>query len=160
MSRDELLAVGFSSVGEGATVSRLARFYAIEGTLGAAVRIDDFAILTGMLTIEDGAHISPFCFIGGTGGRVTMKRNSGIAAGTVVYTKSEDYKKPGLGTKVVGDVTIGEDVAIGSHCTLMPGTSIGDGAKVGAHAVISGEVAAHTLNVSRAVGIIPVGRAG
>lgn len=39
-----------------------------------------------------------------------------------------------------GPVEIGNDVWIGSHCVVLGGTKIGDGAVVGANSVVSGEI--------------------
>lgn len=39
-----------------------------------------------------------------------------------------------------GDTVVGNDVWIGTHATIMPGVAIGDGAIVGAHAVVATDV--------------------
>ena len=44
-SNEELINLGFLSVGENNKISRLSKFYAIKGsTLGDNVRIDDFCL--------------------------------------------------------------------------------------------------------------------
>lgn len=155
-SIEELLALGFTSVGANTRVSLHAVFHSVTGKLGDGVRIDDFAVLTGNLNLADGAHVSTHCFVGGSGALVSFGAGSGIAAGTAVYTKSEDYSQTTLGSKIVGPVTLEAGVAIGSHCTIMPNSTIGAGAKIGANAVVNGFVRPHTINVSRAASLITV----
>lgn len=45
------------------------------------------------------------------------------------------------------DVVIGNDVWIGTRAVLMPGTTIGDGAIIGAHAVVRGDIPAMSVAV-------------
>lgn len=44
-----------------------------------------------------------------------------------------------------GDMVIGNDVWIGCEATLMPGVKVGNGAIVGAHAVVTHDVAPYTI---------------
>ena len=44
-----------------------------------------------------------------------------------------------------GDITIGNDVWIGGHSTILPGVSIGDGAVVAAGAVVTKDVEPNTI---------------
>lgn len=44
-----------------------------------------------------------------------------------------------------GDTIIGNDVWFGRNCTILPGTRIGDGCIVAAHAVVSGEFPPYSL---------------
>ena len=156
LRREELLELGFVAIGRHTMVSRRAVFHVVTGTLGDNVRIDDFAVLTGEIHLDAAAHVSTHCFLGGTGAPISFGRESGVAAGTAIYTKSEDYSKPTLGTKVVGAVVLEDMVAVGSHCTIMPGTRIGTGAKVGANAVIGGTVRPYTINVSRSASLVTI----
>lgn len=153
---EELLAFGFETVGCNPMVSRNVIFHVLSGHLGDRVRIDDFAVITGEVLLSDDAHVSTHCFLGGTGAPIRFGKRSGVGAGTVIYTKSEDYTQPTLGAKVTGPVSLQDSVAVGSHCTIMPNSIIGEGAKVGAHALVSGPVRAHTISVSRAASLLTV----
>ena len=44
-----------------------------------------------------------------------------------------------------GDTVVGNDVWIGQHVTVLPGTKIGDGAIIGANSVVSGEIPPYTV---------------
>lgn len=55
-SEEELRALGFKSIGKGCRISRKACFYGVESmSVGDNVRIDDFCILSGSITL--GSHI-------------------------------------------------------------------------------------------------------
>lgn len=47
--------------------------------------------------------------------------------------------------RIKGDTIVGNDVWIGRRATIMPGVRIGDGAVIGAEAVVTNEVAPYTI---------------
>ncbi|MGH6678845.1 MAG: acyltransferase [Bradyrhizobium sp.] len=156
---DELMALGCTAVGNCVSVSRLARFYGYEGTLGHRVRIDDFTIIKGRVDIGSFVHVSAFCLLGGTGGRLMFGDFSTTAAYVGIYTASDDYASPLLTNSVVpvdlkrgiaGDVTIGRSVVIGSHCVVLPGAVVEDYATVGALCIVNGILARGSVNVTAA----------
>lgn len=140
-SVEELRKFGFSSVSRSCRVSRLTRFHACSGRIGVDVRIDDYVILTGEIILEDQVHISPFCFLNGTGGGISMGKNSGIGSHSVVLTKSDDYSQVGIQRqKVKGPVNIGTNAVLGTNVIILPNLNIGEGASVGARCVIGSSV--------------------
>ena len=158
-SREELLELGFSKVGADVVVSRDVRFFAIEGSLGDRVRIDTYSIITGHVVLGDDVHIAPLTFLSATGGRITMKNGSGTGPHVAILTRSDDYTAADLddGAKVESDITVGTNAIIGSGCKLLPGAHIGDNASLGSNCVISGEVAAGDMVVSRGASTITMG---
>ncbi|QEL56622.1 acyltransferase [Chromobacterium paludis] len=154
LSREQLLALGFSSVGHNVKVSHRAVFHAISGSLGDGARIDDFAVLTGHVEVGAGAHISPFCFLGGTGGRIVMGRGAGLSTHVSIFTKSDEYQQPGLGgerSKVTGDVIIGDYSIFGAQCVVLPGSVVGANCSIGVGCVVGGEVAEGSRLVSMGI---------
>ncbi|WP_293766232.1 acyltransferase [uncultured Aquitalea sp.] len=153
LAREELLALGFAEVGEGVTVSRRAVFHAISGKLGAGTRIDDFAVLTGHIETGSKVHISPFCFLGGTGGAIVLDDGVGFSTHCSVFTKSDDYQQPGDGPrdKVCGDVRIGKHTIFGSQCVVLPGAEVGEGCSIGIGCVVKDAVAAGSRLVSMGI---------
>ena len=107
-SKTELIGLGFTSVGDGVVVSKDARLYEICGAIGDSVRIDAFSILTGRIVLGANVHISPFCFLGGTGGVIEIKHHSGLSSHVSVFTKSVDYSAQQLegADKITGDVSM------------------------------------------------------
>lgn len=158
-SRDELLEMGFSSIGNNVVVSRDVRFFAISGSMGNNVRIDTFTILTGDIVLEDNVHLSPLCFLSATGGRIIMEEGSGIGPQCAILTKSDDYTRSDLSSegKVAGDISIGQNTIIGAGCKIFPGVTIGREASIGSNCMITSDVKGGDMVVSRGASNITVG---
>ncbi|MDD5728303.1 MAG: hypothetical protein PHV59_07060 [Victivallales bacterium] len=158
--KEELLNIGFEAVGENVKVSRDARFFAVSGRLGDEVRIDAFAILTGHIELGNNVHVSPFCFLNGTGGRITMADNSGVSSHVSIFTKSADYTGNDLLTaaKVTGNVHIGTNSIIGSGCKIMPEVTIEADVSVGCNCVINSDIEKGSIIVNRGMGLITLSR--
>ncbi len=148
--------LGFKFVGKGVLVSRDARFFSIKGELGSGARIDAYSILTGRVILGRNIHISPFCFLGGTGGTIRMGPHSGLSTHVSVFTKSADYSKQTLGEnlKLTGNVSIGDHSIVGSGSTLMPGSKIGKQVSLGCNSVVNGSIKAGSIIVNRGMGLI------
>lgn len=158
-SREELLAAGFSSVGENICISNKVSLYAISGTIGDHVRIDDFCILKGRIVLENYIHIGSFCLLTGMCGEVRLQDCSVLSSGVHAYTGSDDYRADVLSSGAVpqefvktikGNVYLGKGSIVGAQSLLLPNTYIEDGASVGAHCVIYGRVPAGAVMVSGA----------
>lgn len=153
LSKSELIAFGFTHVGKNTRVSRVARFYDINGSIGDGARVDDFAIITGNVSIGKHTHISPFCFLAGTGGQILMEEGSGMSAHVSVFTKSDDYREQACGTrrKVTGDVVIGKYSILGAQCVILPGVTIGNFCSIGVGCVLQDDVADASRLVSMGI---------
>lgn len=98
----------------------------------------------GSITIGDHVQINPNCVIYGGGGGVEIGDNCLIAANTVIVPNNhifEDIDRPIRlqGTTGLG-IEIGQDVWIGANVVVLDGVTIGDGAIVGACAVVTKDV--------------------
>ena len=57
----ELKDMGFKSIGADLSISKKASFYGVENiSIGSHVRIDDFCILSGKISIGDYIHIAAY----------------------------------------------------------------------------------------------------
>lgn len=140
-SREELLELGFKSVGENVMISRKASIYGASNmSIGNNVRIDDFCILSGHITLGNNIHISAYVALYGAMG-IEMKDFTGISAHSLVYSAMDDFSgewligpihDPSLTNVTGGMVTIESFVQIGCHCVIFPGITIGEGVVVGA----------------------------
>ena len=155
----ELLELGCTSVGRRVQVSKRAQFHNFSGSIGDNVRIDDFCILKGNVVIGSFVHISAFCLVGGTKGCVTFEDFSGLAARVSIYTGTDNYSGDNLTNPTVpsayrdlliGDVFLGRGAIIGAHSVLLPATSVGAFASVGAMCVVKGEIKTGATMVSAA----------
>ena len=158
-TREELLALGFSHVGQNTAVSRDARFFNISGELEDQVRIDAFSIITGEVHLGRSTHVSPLCFLSATGGAIYMEDSSGIGPQVSLLTKSDNYTAADLteANKLAGDIRIGQHSILGAGCKVFPGVTIGRHASIGSNCVVSKDVAAGDIVVSRGAPLISMG---
>lgn len=156
-TKDELLAAGFSSVGNNVRISKKSSLYVISGSIGNNVRIDDFCVLKGNIILESYNHIAAFCLLSGVCGSITLKAGAGLSSGVHVYTGSDDYSADVLNNPTVpqeytktntGDVLLGYGSIVGCQSVLLPKSTIGDGASVGAHCLIFSRVPPGAVMVS------------
>lgn len=158
-TKEDLLAAGFHSIGENVRISRKVSLYAISGSVGNHVRIDDFCILKGRIVLGSYIHIGSFSLLTGVCGEVQLQDCSVLSSGVHIYTGSDDYRADVLSSGAVpqefvktikGDVYLGKGSIVGAQSLLLPNTYIEDGASVGAHCVIYGRVSAGAVMISGA----------
>ena len=144
-SQEELSALGLKSYGTNVRISRFARIYYPEKiSIGDNVRIDDFCILSGNVTIGSHIHISAYVALYGSMG-IELEDYTGISPMTAVYSAMDDFGgdyligpiHPEEKTHVTGGkVTIKRYSQIGTHCVVFPNLTIGEGSVVGACSMV------------------------
>jgi acetyltransferase-like isoleucine patch superfamily enzyme len=142
---EELIAIGFKSVGQKVLISRFAHFYGIESIeIGNNVRIDDFCILSGKIKLGNYIHLSAYTALYGRFG-IEMDDYSGLSPRCTIFSATDDFSGdfligPIIDTKYTnvtgGKVSIGKYSQLGSGCTVFPGVSIGEGVAVGAMSLV------------------------
>lgn len=142
---EELSLVGLKSYGENVRISKKVSIYSPEKIImGDNIRIDDFCILSGKITLGSNIHISAYVALYGTNG-IILKDYSGISPKTVVYSAMDDFSGDYLvgpihpeGTTNVtgGPVIIGKYVQIGSNSVVFPNLTIGEGTVIGACSLV------------------------
>lgn len=149
LSKEELDKIKFKSLGENVLISRRTSIYLPEYiSIGNNVRIDDFVMLSGDITLENNIHIAPYSLlIGGRGGAgIVMKNYSGISSHVTIYSITDDYSgefmtNPTIPPKYTnvkkGRVVLQEYVIIGAASVILPGIKIGKGAAVGAMSLVT-----------------------
>lgn len=144
-TREELESLGFKSLGKDVLVSRNARFYGIDNiSIGDNVRIDDFCILSGKITLGSHIHVSSYVALYGAMG-ITFEDYTGVSSRTTIYSAmddfSGDYLVGAIHDDVYTNVSGGEVIVrkyahIGAHCLLFPNLEIGEGTVVGAFSMV------------------------
>jgi galactoside O-acetyltransferase len=150
LSETELKSLNLKYYGNSVLISRKVSLYRPESiSIGHHVRIDDFSILSaGIAGISFGnyVHIGCFCALYGRSG-IEMEDYSGLSARVTIYSESDDFS----GQSVIGPwfpetwkplyrkgkVMIRKYVQIGVNSTILPGVTIGEGASVGAHSLVT-----------------------
>ncbi len=145
-TEEELLQIGFKSIGNGVKISRKTSIYSPNKiSIGSNVRIDDFCILSGNITLGSYIHISANVLLYGSMG-IDLEDYTGISSMTTVYSAMDDFSgdyligpiHPAELTNVTGGrVILKKYSQIGTHCVVFPKITIGEGAVVGACSLVN-----------------------
>lgn len=146
LSQEELAEIGFKSIGNNVLISNKASFYNASCiTIGSNVRIDDFCILSGNITLGNYIHISAFSAMYGAGG-IILKDFTGLSPRTTVFSASDDFSGeyligpmvlPEYTNVIYGMVVIEKHSQIGAGSIVLPGITIGEGVAVGAMSLVN-----------------------
>lgn len=141
LTLEEISELGLKEVGRNVLISRYARLYSPDKiSIGNNVRIDDFCILSGNLTIGSNVHISSHVALFGAEG-IIIEDYSGISSNSLVYSAMDDFSgnyligpiHPKEYTHVTGGIVkIEKYVQIGANCVIFPNLTIGEGSVIGA----------------------------
>lgn len=148
LSQEEIAELGFKSCGKDVKISRFARFYSPgKISIGHNVRIDDFCILSGNISLGSHIHISAYVALYGAMG-IIMEDYTGISAKSVIYSAMDDF----LGDYLIGpihdermtNVTGGPVIMrkysqIGANCLIFPNLEVKEGAVIGACSMLKCE---------------------
>lgn len=141
----ELEEIGFKSIGIDVRISRRCSIYKPELIcLGNHVRIDDFCLLSGDITIGNYVHISAYSALFGNG-KIVLGNYCGVSPRCTLLSASDDFSgeymispmvPPEL-THVRRAPIIMEDYSqLGTCCTVLPGVTMMEGAVTGACSLV------------------------
>ena len=143
---NELKKLGLKSYGSNVLISKKASIYEpYKLKVGNNVRIDDFCIISGNITIGSYVHISAYVGLYGSAG-IEIGDFSGISPRCTVFSVSDDFSGefligpmiPGNYTNVKqGLVKLKNYVQIGAGCIILPSVTIGEGTVTGAMSLIN-----------------------
>lgn len=150
LSRQELLDIGFASVGEDVSISNRACFYgASKMHIGNHVRIDDFCLLVGNITIGNHVHICAYSTFHASAGSIVIDDFSGFSVRTTVYAASDDYSGETMSNPTVpekykavetGDVYFGKHTLVGAGSTFLHKTYLPEGNAIGSMTLVNGRL--------------------
>lgn len=156
-TRAELESLGFKGLGDPVFISRKAGIYQPEViTIGNRVRIDDFCVLAGGggITLGNFIHIGCYSALYGGAG-IVMQDFAGLSARVTIYSESDDYSGHSLTNPMIPDrykpklhkepVVLDRHCIVGTGTTILPGVTLGEGAAVGAHSLVTKNCKAWTL---------------
>ena len=111
------------------------------------VRIDAYCnfINTHRIEISSKVHIGPYSYLAANGGKIKLKKFSGISAGVQIYTSSDDYTGgsffgPFNKNKTLSksnDIILNKYVIIGSNSIILPPAKIPEGVSIGALSLVN-----------------------
>lgn len=148
LTEEQLQTIGFKSLGKNVKISDMARFYSPHKiSIGNNVRIDDFCIVSGNVTLGNNIHLAVYSYITGCDVGVVMEDFSGIAYGSKVFTDSDDYSGRSLTNptvpehlkpfKVAKPIHIKKHVIVGADSLVFPGVTLEEGTAVGAMSMVT-----------------------
>lgn len=159
-SQEELSQIGLKSFGNNVLISRYARIYSPHKiSIGDNVRIDDFCILSGDITLGSHIHISPYVALYGALG-IEFEDYTGISAHSVVYSAMDDFSgnylvgsvHPEELTNVTGGKVIVKQFSqIGVNCVVFPNLTIEEGVAIGACSLVVKNLASWGIYVGTPV---------
>jgi len=139
---EELAQLGLKSYGENVRISRYAQIYSPEKiSIGDNVRIDDFCILSGNITIGSHIHIAAYCALYGADYGIVMEDYTGLSARATIYATMDDFSGDYLigpihedkSINVTGGlVQICKYAQIGVGGLVFPSVCVGEGTVLGA----------------------------
>lgn len=146
-TKEELISMGIQKVGKNCMVSRKCSIYPGRIFLGNNIRIDDFSLLVGNITVEDYVHIGAFCGLHASkDGHIIFRSFSGISSNVHIYASSDKFDgecitaRPGISDDCLDDicyeVVLGQYSQIGVGSVVIPYGSLGEGAAVGAMSLV------------------------
>ena len=157
-SETELAMLGLKQCGKNVLISRRTSIYSPQTiALGDNVRIDDFCILSGNIKIGSYVHIAAYCALYGQEEKISIADFVGLSSRVSIYTFSDDYvfgsslTNPTVPEKFKlkfdkGPVTLEKHVLVGAGSVIMPNTTVGIGAALGALSLVRGTIAAWTIH--------------
>lgn len=144
-SEEELGGLGLKSFGHHVLISRKASFYGAERiAVGSHVRIDDFCLLSGAITLGSHIHISAYSALYGEFG-IELEDYAGISPRCTLFSASDDFSGnylvgpmvPGQYTRVTGGkITLKRFCQIGAGSVILPGVTLNEGVAVGAMSLV------------------------
>lgn len=101
--------------------------------------------------VGDGVEIQRYAYlIAGRESKIVIGEHSGIGPFTFLTSANHGFEKGSLykyQNAVEKDLVIGTDVYIGGHTIVLPGVTIGDGAVIGANAVVTKDIPENAIAV-------------
>jgi galactoside O-acetyltransferase len=153
--QEELMEMGFSSLGKNVQISRTASIYGAGGIeIGNDVKVDDFCVLSGKIRLEGCNHIAAGCCLYGGVEGIVLERFSTIAPHCAIHAISDDYSGESMTNPTVSDefkkvrhgrVILRQNAIIGASCVILPGVVIEEGCVIGAMSLVAKSTKSHAI---------------
>ena len=153
-SEEELKSLGFKHFGKNVLISKKCSIYGAENmTIGNNVRIDDFCILSGCISIGNYVHIAAYSALYGRYG-IEIQDFCGISARGTLYSAIDDFSGdymvspmvPSEFTKLTtGKIVLKKYTQIGCNSVVFPKVVVNEGAVTGALTLIKKDVPSWTI---------------
>lgn len=146
-SEEELKEIGLKNVGKNVLISRKCSLYGVENIcIGDNVRVDDFVILSGYITLGNYIHISAGTYLYGGDAGIYVSDYCTISARCCIYAVSDNYLGEAMTNPMIPEkyrkvkqetVTLEKHVIIGAGSIVLPGVYLGEGSAFGSMSLIN-----------------------
>jgi len=156
LSRTEMEAIGFKSLGKNVLISDKASFWNVRNiSIGDNSRIDDFCVLSaglGGIRIGRYVHVAVFCSLIGAA-EIVLEDFSCISGRVSIYSSSDDFSGPYMSNSTIpdkykhvinGPVRLRKHALVGAGSVILPNTDIGEGSRVNAMSLAYGTLKEYT----------------
>jgi acetyltransferase-like isoleucine patch superfamily enzyme len=151
LSIGDISRLGIKTKGDNVLISDKCSIYGKPGDIiiGDNVRIDDFCILSGKITLGNNIHIGAYCGLYGKFG-IEMSDYTGLSPRCTIFSASDDFSgnylispmNPEKYTNVRGGlVWLQKYVQIGAGTIIMPNVVLGEGSAIGAMSFVKHTIA-------------------
>jgi acetyltransferase-like isoleucine patch superfamily enzyme len=109
-----------------------------------------------VLTISSGCKIGPYCIFN-CGTDIFVGEDTLVAGFCYIQSSNHGINKNSLiknQQHTYGKITVGHDVWLGGHVSVLPGVSIGEGAVVGAKSVVTKNLPSYSISVGIPANVI------
>ncbi len=155
-TEEELKTIGLKAYGKNVKISRNACFYGEQSiSVGNNVRIDDFCILSGHITIGSNIHIAAYTALYGGDDGIIIEDFANLSSRICVYTVSDDYSGETMTNPMIPNeyknvesapVHIGRHAIIGTTSVVLPGVNIAEGSSFGCFSFINRDSEPWSIN--------------
>lgn len=146
LSIEQLKLLGLKCFGENVLISDKASIYSPHLiSIGSNVRIDDFCILSGEITLGNYIHIAAYSALYGKFG-IEMEDFTGLSPRCTIFSATDDFSGEYLISPMVpaeftnvtgGKVTIQRLSQIGAGSVVLPNITIAEGTAVGSMSLVN-----------------------
>ena len=101
----------------------------------------------GTFSIGNNSHLGAFCYVNVCFGSVDIGNDVAIGPGTKIIAYSNHYLKGKKVTeeRIVGNITIGDNVFVGANCTILPDATINDNVVIAAGSIVKGTLESNSI---------------
>lgn len=155
-SQQELKTLGLKSYGDNVLISRKSSIYGAENiSIGSKVRIDDFCILSGNITVGSMVHIAAYSALYGAGG-IKVGNFCGISPRSTIFSASDDFSGENMISPMVpesltnvkkAEVLLDDYSQLGAETIVMPGVIFNEGAVTGAKTLVLKNLDEWSINI-------------
>ena len=139
-TESELATLGLKSCGTNVLISRRSSIFSPHlVSIGDNVRIDDFCILSGIITLHNNIHISAYTALYGAY-EIEFEDFTGASPRCTIFSATDDFSGDYLVGPIhpehtthleTGKVLVKKYTQIGANTVVMPNLTIGEGCAVG-----------------------------